>query len=68
MAENKQKICDLLIPVLRETRGLYNVLSLEYIEKSGLVYAKCASGGSKVADVDGDSGVAMIQDILEQIT
>ena len=68
MVEDKQKICNLLLPVLRATRAFYDVLSLEYVESSGLVYARFASGSYKVANVDGDSGAAMISDILKQIT
>lgn len=67
MDENKQKILDLLVPVLRETRYLYNVVSLEYDARQELVYAKFASGVTRIVNVSGDSGAEMIRDVIRQI-
>lgn len=54
--ENKQRILDLLLPALQETRNLYE-----------LVYAKFASGNYKIVNVALDSGTAMIADVIKQI-
>lgn len=67
MDENKQKILDLLVPVLRETRHLYNVVSLEYDARQELIYAKFASGVTRIVNVAGDSGTEMIRDVIRQI-
>ncbi len=65
--EDKQKICDLLAPALRETRNLDDLDYLEYNQNRELVYAYFKNGCCKVADVAADSGTAMIQDIIKQI-
>lgn len=65
--EDKQKICDLLLPALRATRGLHDLEALEYNDHCEIVIATF-SGGKKIANVAGDSGVAMIKDIIRQIT
>lgn len=64
--EDKQKICELLLPALQETRGLCDLVDLEYIPKQEVVLATFASGVVKKADVAVDSGVAMIVDIINQ--
>ena len=65
--EDKQKICDLLAPVLRETRNLSDLDYLEYNKEGELVYAYFKDGNCKIANVACDSGTAMIQDIIKQI-
>lgn len=68
--EDKQKICDLLIPVLRETRDLNDVVRLEYIRISDsdeIVEATFDNGYTKKANVSMDSGCALIRDIIQQI-
>ena len=67
MKEDKQKICDLLLPALQATRSLYDLQELEYSEGRDLVYAKFESGYQKVVNVAMDSGTAMIHDIVKQI-
>lgn len=67
MREDKQKICDLLLPALQATRSLYDLQELEYSEGRELVYAKFESGYQKVVNVAMDSGTAMIRDIVKQI-
>lgn len=67
MREDKQKICDLLLPALQATRSLYDLQDLEYSEERDLVYAKFESGYQKVVNVAMDSGTAMIRDIVKQI-
>ncbi|MEG1470488.1 MAG: hypothetical protein RSC31_07560 [Anaerovoracaceae bacterium] len=65
--ENKQEICNLLLPALNATRNLDDLISLEYVEDKELVYAKFLSGSMKIANVSMDSGTAMIRDIIKQI-
>lgn len=72
MDEDKQKICDLLLPALQATRGGSKVVALEYNPKDKdtgweTVTAVFQSGGKKVADVTADSGTALIYDIMRQI-
>lgn len=65
--EDKQKICDLLLPVLQETRNLHDLVDLEYDIETETVLATFASGGVKRVNVAMDSGTSMIQDIIKQI-
>lgn len=67
MEENKQKICDLLLPVLQATRNLYDLVSLVYDEKNETVKATFVTGYTKIANVAADSGTSMIRDIIGQI-
>lgn len=67
MEENKQKILDLLLPALRETRNLHDLDNLEYFPGTGLVYATFKSGYTKIVNVAMDSGTAMIMDVIRQI-
>lgn len=65
--EDKQKICDLLLPALQATRNLSDLVGLTYDGKKDLVYALFASGAVKSANVAMDSGTAMIKDIVGQV-
>lgn len=65
--EDKQKICDLLLPALQATKNLHDLEDLEYIPEQDTVLATFASGVTKKANVDMDSGIEMIRDIIEQI-
>ena len=72
MDEDKQKICDLLLPALQATRGGSKVVALEYNPDDKetnweTVTVVFQSGGKKVADVTADSGTALIYDIMRQI-
>ena len=67
MRENKQEILNLLLPALQKTRNLYDLVELEYSDDRELVYAKFASGYTKVANVAMDSGTSMIRDVIAQI-
>lgn len=64
--ENKQKILDLLLPALRETRNLHDLDNLEY-NANGLVYATFRNGYIKAVNVECDSGTAMIVDVISQL-
>lgn len=65
--EDKQKICDLLLPALQETRSLSDLVSLEYDSVEEVVLATFVNGYQKTANVAMDSGIAMIRDITKQI-
>lgn len=64
--ENKQKICDLLLPALQATENLNDLIDLEYIPEQDIVLASFPTGNKK-ANVAMDSGTNMIRDIIEQI-
>lgn len=65
--EDKQKICDLLVPVLQETRNLQDLEKLSYNEDNETVVATFWYGRKKIVNVHMDSGTAMIRDIVEHI-
>ena len=64
--ENKQKICDLLLPALQETRSLCDLVDLEYIQEQGIILATFPSRSIRI-NVMADSGIAMIKDIVETL-
>ena len=65
--ENKQRICDLLLPALQATRNLSDLTALTFDPDTELVTATFDSGFTKHANVACDSGTAMIRDIIKQI-
>lgn len=71
MNEDKQKICELLLPVLQATRGAENVTALEYsydeFFETEFVIARFQYGYKREIDVTGDSGIQMIKDIMRGI-
>lgn len=67
MREDKQKICDLLLKALQETRNLYDLTDLQYDPGKDVVIATFDNGYTKTANVACDSGTAMIRDIIKQI-
>lgn len=67
MREDKQKICDLLLKALQETRNLYDLTNLLYDPENEVVIATFENGYTKKANVACDSGTAMIRDIIGQI-
>lgn len=67
MNENKQMICNLLLPALQATRNLYDLTDLHYDEENEVVVASFDGGSVKVANVACDSGTAMIRDIIKSI-
>lgn len=68
MQDKKQQLCNDLVPVLREVKGLYNLLRLEYRGNQGLVYAVFSTGLQKVINVDGLSDAALAMAILMDVT
>ena len=67
MKEDKQNILDLLLPALQATHELHDLVSLEYDPCRELVYAKFASGNTRIANVALDSGTSMIRNVIKQI-
>lgn len=69
MDEDKQKICDLLLPALQATSAGRRLVNLIYAVEPGkeTVTAVFQSGGTKVAHVTWDSGTALIYDVIRQI-
>ena len=65
--EDKQLICDLLLPALQKTRNLYDLVDLKYHADTEMVIATFSSGYSKKANVAMDSGTSMIRDIIGSI-
>ena len=67
--EDKQKICDLLLPALQATRNLYDLEKLTYFKHGDVerVTATFRNGYDKHANVSMDSGTSMIRDIIKQI-
>ena len=57
--EDKQKICDLLVPVLQETRDFQELESLKYNKDNETVVATFWYGAVKTANVHMDSGTSM---------
>ncbi len=62
--ENNQKICDLLLPALQQTRSLCDLVDLEYVQEQGTVLATFPSRFIRI-NVMADSGLAMIKDVVE---
>ena len=65
--EDAQAICDKLLEVLQITRNLDDLVELQYRPDQEIVVAGFANGRTKAANVAGDSGIAMIMDIIRQI-
>lgn len=67
--EDKQHILGLLLPALQATKGLSDLTELRYENLcSEWVVAEFRGGKSKKISVEGDSGLAMINDVLSAIT
>lgn len=66
--EDKKKICEMLLPVLQETRGFKDLISLKYEQEGSneIVVATYYNGYQKVANVTADSEAAMIIDVIKQ--
>ena len=64
--ENKQWLCLKLLEVLQCTRALYDIEGLYYDPEKETVTAQFP-GGKKIVNVAGDSGIAMICDVLSHI-
>ena len=67
MRENKQEICDSLCATLQKTHDQRDLVSLTLDKRQETVTAKYADGDEKEINVWGDSGVALIKDVIEQL-
>lgn len=67
MRENKQEICNSLCATLQKTRDQRDLVSLTFDENLEIVTAKYTDGDEKEISVWGDSGVALIKDIIEEL-
>lgn len=67
--EDKQKMCDALLPVLQMTRNFNGLVNLKYEDRGELevVTAEFSNGYTKKANVTADSGSAMLLDIILQL-
>lgn len=68
MPDDKKRICQLLLPALRATRHLDDLIRLEYDPDTEQVVATFENGAQKLVNVALDSGFAMIKDIAHQLT
>lgn len=67
MKEDKRAICEVLLPVLQMTRQLDDLTGLEYsgVLPDGSEHVTALfRAGRKVINVSGESGIAMISDII----
>lgn len=67
MNENKQEICTSLCTTLQKTRDQRDLLSLTFDENLETVTAEYADGEKKEISVWGDSGIALIKDVIEEL-
>ena len=66
-AEEKQRILDLLLPALRETKDLKELEALEYNPGEETVTAAFMGGSEEKINIAGDSGIAMIYDVVMKL-
>lgn len=64
MIEDKKKICELLVPVLREMDGFRNVVALDYMADREIVYVIFATGLQRAVDA-GTTGAQMVHNIVK---
>ena len=65
MEEDKQLILNKLLDALLETRDQFDLEELVYDAVNETVTARYMSGGERRINVNMDSGVAMIRDVME---
>ncbi|MBQ1241449.1 MAG: hypothetical protein IIY21_29470 [Clostridiales bacterium] len=65
MEEDKQLILNKLLDALLETRDQFDLEELVYDAVNEIVTARYMSGGERRINVNMDSGVAMIRDVME---
>lgn len=69
MDEDMQLILDYLLPALQRTRGGRKIVSLVYAAEPGreTVTIRFQSGGFRRVVVTGDSGIAMMNEVIRAI-
>lgn len=65
--ENKQKLCNMLCRLLRETRVCSDIVSIKFDEATEIVTVLFDSGGTRRINVAMDAGHAMIRDIMNHL-
>ncbi len=65
--EPKQLICSCLLEALKLTRGQGELKALDYDPEKELVTGTYKNGGKIEINVECDSGVSMIRDIMEEM-
>nr|DAM56382.1 MAG TPA: KTSC domain [Caudoviricetes sp.] len=65
--ENKQAICDALLTTLQLTRRYEDIQSIDYDAAAETVTVTYNDISHRYINVECDSGIAMIQDILKSI-
>lgn len=65
--ENKQAICDALLTTLQLTRRYEDIQSIDYDANTETVTVTYNEASHRYINVECDSGIAMIQDILKNI-
>lgn len=65
--EDKQAICDALLTTLKLTRRYENLVYIDYDEATETVTVIYSAIARTFVGVEGDSGIAMIRDILNHI-
>lgn len=69
--DDKPKIIDFLEAALRATSYCSGLASLEYDDEAETVtavfYSKTGVKSTKVINIEGDSGIAMIKDIINKL-
>lgn len=68
MTEDKQAICDALLPALKLTREGADIVSLEYSQERGTVTIMYSDGITPIATEHGISGIMMILNIVLALT
>lgn len=66
--EDKRMICNHLCEALKLTRHCDGLEHLNYFEDSGEVIAIWDSGRRSIINVKGDSGIAMIRDVIRALS
>ncbi len=66
-SEDKETICKLLLKTLQQTRSGEDLILLEYDPEKETVTGRFRSGGIRNCNVEADSGLSMIRDIIKQL-
>lgn len=67
LEEDRQLICDRLLGALRLTQRLQKLVELRYRQDRQEVVAGFETGHTRTVNVAGDSGAAMVEDIISKL-
>lgn len=65
--ENKQRLCNMLCRLYRATRAGGELVDLAFDEQAETVTALFDNGAKRVISVIGDSGAALIADVVNHL-